>query len=72
MPKKKATRGGAQEKGDACDDRTHAKKIESRREVRQSVWNEHFQNPAKALSEALRRVEEWEDAGSSTAGGSRR
>ena len=35
------------------------------------VRDKHLQSLALALSEALRRVEEWEEAGSSTAGGNR-
>ena len=46
-------------------------KLERRKEVRQELWSAHLKSPTFALSEALRREDVWEDAGSS-AGGSRR
>ena len=45
-------------------------KIEPWEGVRQELWGAHLKSPTFALSEALRKVEMWEDAGSS-AGGSR-
>ena len=60
---------GATGRGDAYYDQASASKIECRNEVRQELGNEHLQSPASAVSEALRRVQEWEDAGLSTVEG---
>ena len=58
----------ARGRGDTWHDQTTEKKIEkSFNAVRQDLWNKHLQNPALALSEALWRVEVWQEAGSSTA-----
>ena len=51
--------------GDAFCDQTHAKNIEKREEVRQELLNKHLEGPALAVSDALRRAEEWTGAGSS-------
>ena len=61
----------AKARGDAHYDQNSVYKIENRSEVRQELWDKHLQSPASALSEALWSVDDWEDAGSSTAGGSR-
>ena len=74
----KETRGGpedpglerAKEKGDMYYDQSNATKIERGEAVRQELWNARLRSPTLALSEALRKVETWEDADSS-AGGSR-
>ena len=63
---------GAKERCDAYHDQTSQPKIVNRDAVRQESWNKHLQNPALALAEALRRVEVWDGAVSSTAGGSRK
>ena len=54
----------AKESGDACCDQTSKQKNVNRDVVRQELWNKHLQNKALGLTEASRRVEEWE--GSST------
>ena len=61
MPKKKATRIATKP----------TRRRQTRSEVRQDMWNKHFQSTAMAVSEASRRVEEWENAGPSTAGWNR-
>ena len=58
-------------RGDEPCDQTYATKIERKGEVCQDLSSAHLKNPTCALSEALRRVDMWGDAGSS-AGGSRR
>ena len=50
---------------------TNEQKLIDRNVVRQDLWVKHLQSPVIALTAALRSVEEWEEAGSSTAGGSR-
>ena len=59
----------AKQGGDEHYDPASEHKIINRDKVRQELWNKQLQNPALALTEAVRRVEEWEEAGSSTAGG---
>ena len=61
----------AKERGDAYCDQTSDQSIVNRDAVRQELWNERPKHPALALDEALRRVAVWDDAGSSTSGGSR-
>ena len=53
-------------------DQAGEQKIVNLEAVLQELRNKRLQNPAVALAAALRRVEVWVDAGSSTAGGSRR
>ena len=48
-----------------------SEKIDTRNAYRQDLWNRHLQNPALAVDKRCGRVTEWEEAGSSTAGGSR-
>ena len=43
--------------------------IERREEVRRELWRAHRKSPTFALSEALRKVETWEDADSSAGDG---
>ena len=62
----------ANDRGNASYDQTSEQKIVSRDAVRQALWNKHLQSPALALTEALRRVEGKEEAGSLTSGGSRK
>ena len=57
------------ERGGDCDPAIE-QKIINRNVVRQQLRIKHLQNPVSALTEGLRRVEEWEEADSSTAGGS--
>ena len=60
----------AKNRGDEKCDQTYATKIE-RGEARQELRSAHLRShPTFLMSEALRRVDKWEDVGSS-AGGSR-
>ena len=56
-------------RSDAYYDPTREQNI-NRDADRQEVWNKHCAEPGLGV-EARRRLEEWEEAGSSTAGGSR-
>ena len=51
---------------DAKFDQTREQKIVNRETVRQELWDRHLLNPALAITEALRRVDVCDDAGSST------
>ena len=55
----------AKERYDACCDQPSEQKILNLDAVREELWNKHLQNPAQALTEALRRVEVWDDPVSS-------
>ena len=57
------------EQGSQCS-HSYATKIERWEEVRQELWRTHLESPTFALSQALRKVETWEDV-DSLAGGSR-
>ena len=59
--------------GEGCDVycQTNEQKIVNVDAVWLQLWNKRLLNPALAPAEALRRVEVSDDAGSSTAGGSR-
>ena len=57
----------AKERCDAYCDQPSEQKISNLVAVREELWNKHLQNPALALTEALRRVEVWDDPVSSTA-----
>ena len=61
----------AKGRGDEYRDQASEQKMVNRDAIRQELWSQHLQHPALALDEALRRVAAWDDAGSSTAGGSR-
>ena len=51
---------GAKVRGDANYDQTSEQRIVNREAVRQELWNKHLLNTALTLTEALRRVEEWD------------
>ena len=61
----------ANDRGHTCDDQSYATKIDRREVAHQELWSAHLKSPSVALSEALRRVKVWDEAGSSTAGASR-
>ena len=64
--------GSGRDATDRCDahhDQTGEQNIVNREAVLQELWNKHWLNPVLTLTEALRRVEMWDDAHSSTAGG---
>ena len=59
------------ESGEEYNDQASEQNIANREAVRPELWNKHLLTPALALAEALRRVEAWDDAGSSTTGRNR-
>ena len=56
---------------DECFDLASEQNIDRRNAVRQELRTKRLQIPVLALTASLRKVEEWEEAGSSTARGSR-
>ena len=64
-------RKDARERCDVYYDQSCATKIERREEVRSELWSAHLKSQTFALLGALRRVDLWDEAGSSPAGGSR-
>ena len=55
----------AKDRGDVHRDQTYATNIGRREVVHQELWSAHLESPTFALSEALRKVEMWEDEDSS-------